>query len=118
MPYTNIMSLVMLKEDKEVPLQDTSDTYPLLTESFMHQGLLTDLHLYPTELKLTQKDQNIVIPFHPDLSFRILIKANRQAVGLELYQSTETLLLMRDFWPRAGEWEDALLKYVTRKDFH
>lgn len=84
----------------------------------MFEGHLTDLYLYPNELKLIQKDKNRNIPFQFGLNFSILEGSQGEAIGLEFCFGDAKIKLEREFWPRSKEWETLLLNYVTRKEFH
>lgn len=103
--------------EKSSNLAATSDVEHLINESFMLDNQFTDLYLYPTELKILQKHKIITIPIDPSLTFAI-ITGKEGPVGIELRNEKEHVELLRDFWPRAQEWEDMLLTRVTRRDFH
>jgi hypothetical protein len=106
-----------MDSEKTNPLQATSDVEPLISGSFLVDGHLTDLYLYPHELKLMQKNKTCTIPIEFDLTFAI-VAGDQGPIGLELRSQNEKIQLLRDFWPRAEEWEKLLLKHITRKDFH
>lgn len=65
-----------------------------------------------------QKDKNRVIPFQFGLLFTIISNEFGLPTALELSWGEEKIVLERDFWPRAKEWEALLMNYITRKDFH
>lgn len=94
-------------------MQLTSDVEPLLSDSFFMDGQLTDLYLYPTELKIQQKDRVMTIPIDFNLTFGI-IAGKAGSVGLEFKNEKERITLRRDFWTRSEEWERALLSCITR----
>lgn len=84
----------------------------------MLEGQLTDLYLYPTELKIIQRDKNRTIPLQFALNFSVIEGEHGHAFGLEFFFGEAKIRLERDFWPRGKEWEILLLRYITRKDFH
>lgn len=103
--------------EKSSNLQATSDVEHIIADSFILNGHLTDLYLYPTELKILQKNRVQIIPIDPTLTFSI-IQGKEGPVGLELNIDKERIELLREFWPRGNEWENVLLTCITRKDFH
>jgi hypothetical protein len=64
-----------------------------------------------------QRNMVHCIPYNLDLTFAI-INSKDGPIGISLRNQNEKLDLLRDFWPRAGEWENILLNYITRRDFH
>ena len=102
---------------KNAVLESTNDDHYLMTDSFLYQDVFTDIYLYPTYISVIQKHQKFIIPINSNLSFSI----NHQKEGpqgLEFQYEKEKLVLLRDFWPRAEEWEKKLLAYITKRDFH
>ena len=99
-------------------MQATADTYPLISETFILNGHLTDIHLHSGEIRLLQKDFERTIAIRFGLTFRVLSKEDGKAIGLEFNNCGECLILLRDFWHRAAEWEDLLMQQMTRQDFH
>lgn len=63
----------MLEKSKQ--LHATSDTEHLIADSFLYNGQLTDLYLYPTELRLLQKNKQLTIPIEFSLNFSIIYNA-------------------------------------------
>jgi hypothetical protein len=103
--------------EKAMNLVATSDVEHLLADSFLLNGRLVDLYLYPTELKILQKDKAQTIPIDFHLTFAIEHTPQGQVV-LEFNHGKEHIELTREFWPRENEWEDMLLASIKRKDFH
>ena len=68
---------------KHKNLQDTSDTDPILADSFLVNGVFTDLYFYLNEFRVVQKNSVKTIPIDFDLTFSIL-KSNDQPIGIEL----------------------------------
>ena len=67
------------------------------------EGQLTDLYLFPNELKLLQKNKEQTIAIDFNLSFAITQQPKAQVI-LELNTPDQRIQLVRDFWPRANEW--------------
>jgi hypothetical protein len=76
--YTNTM-----ESEKITALQATNDTEHLIADTFMVEGQLTDLFLYPHELRLIQKDKHRTIPFQFGLNFALLQGEHGKPIGLE-----------------------------------
>jgi len=64
-------------------LQDTSDVDPILSDSFLANGVFSDLYFYPNEFRVVQKNSVKTISIDFDLTFSI-IKNNDKPIGLEL----------------------------------
>lgn len=92
--YTIIMDL-----EKSSNLYATSDVDHILADSFLLNGQLTDLYLYPTELKILQRSKIQTIPIDFNLTFSI-ITSNEGPIGIALNIENEKIELLRDFWPR------------------
>jgi serine/threonine protein kinase len=104
--------------EKDCSLQATNDTEHIISDSFMLEGQLTDLYLHPQELRIVQKDKTRTMPFQFGLHFDIIEDVKGTPVGLEFSFGESKVTLIRDFWPRAKEWESHLLKHITRTNFH
>jgi len=57
---------------KNLPLESTCDENYLLSDSFLHQSILTDVYLYPTYISVVQKNNRFNIPINFNLSFSII----------------------------------------------
>ena len=64
-------------------LQDTADTDPILCDSFLVNGIFTDLYFYSNEFRVVQKNLVKTIAIDFDLTFSI-IKNSDEPIGLEL----------------------------------
>jgi hypothetical protein len=78
----------MMDIEKYANLQATSDVEHLMADSFLLDGHLTDLYLYPTELKLLQRNKVRVIPIDATLTFSIL-SGKEGPIGIELKNEKE-----------------------------
>lgn len=83
----------------------------------MLQQAICELELHSSHLRLITRNKTIDIPIRPSLKFQ-LIYLRERAEGIRLFVEGRTIELRRDFWPRASEWEDALLSCITHKGFH
>ena len=64
-------------------LQDTADSDPILSDSFLVNGVFSDLYFYPSEFRVVQKNSVKTISIDFDLTFSI-IKNGDEYIGLEL----------------------------------
>ena len=69
--------------EKSTHLQATSDQEPLIDDSFLLNGHLTDVYLYSTEIKIMQKNMTHVIPIDFNLTFSIVV-GKEGPIGIEL----------------------------------
>jgi hypothetical protein len=64
-------------------LQETADSDPILSDSFLVNGVFTDLYFYSNEFRVVQKNLVKTIAIDFDLTFSIM-KNGDDHIGLEL----------------------------------
>lgn len=95
----NLNYTIIMDPEKSSNLYATSDVDHILADSFLFKGQLTDLYLYPTELKILQRSKIQTIPIDFNLTFSIITN-NEGPIGIALNIENEKIELARDFWPR------------------
>lgn len=99
------------------PLEETADQQCIICETFVLHQAICELELHSSHLRLITRNKTIDIPIQHTLKFQLIYVHDRPE-GIRLFVEGRTIELRRDFWPRASEWEDALLSCITHKGFH